>query len=94
MIIAVDFDGTLCINGKPNTALIARLRQDQRCGNIVILWTCRSGKSLNDAVQFLARNGFRPNLINCNAPEIVRRLGHDSRKVLADIYIDDKAVRS
>lgn len=91
MIIAVDFDGTLQIDGKPNTGLIERLKAAQRQRNVVILWTCRDGKRLLEAVNFLRGCGFQPNYINCNAPEAIRLLGHDSRKIYADIYIDDKA---
>lgn len=93
MIIAVDFDGTLYINGKTNTALIEQLRQSQAAGNAVILWTCREGSSLREATRILRRAGFVPNGVNCNAPEGIRRMGHDSRKIFADIYIDDKAMR-
>ena len=93
MIIAVDFDGTLRVGKAPNLALIRRLRQEQCRGNTVILWTCREGKSLQEAMAFLQSNGFTPNYVNQNCPEGLRKLGHDSRKIYADIYIDDKAVR-
>lgn len=93
MIIAVDFDGTLQIGSEPNRLLIDRLRREQRQGNTVILWTCREGKSLQEALQFLYEQGFVPNGVNQNSPQAIRMLGHDSRKVYADIYIDDKAVR-
>lgn len=93
MIIAVDFDGTLQINNKPNLFLINRLKASQKNGDIVILWTCREGKSLQEAVISLNQNGFKPNYINCNCPEGIRKMGHDSRKVFADIYIDDKNVK-
>lgn len=93
MIIAVDYDGTLEAGGQINMALITRLREEQRRGNTVILWTCREGKSLLKAVQTLHESGFRPNFVNQNAPDGIRRMGHDSRKVFADIYIDDKAGR-
>lgn len=90
MIIAVDFDGTLQIDGQPNAVLIRALKHEQSNGNAVILWTCREGRSLAEALQFLSRYGFRPNYANQNAPEAIRRLGHDSRKIYADVYIDDK----
>ena len=93
MIIAVDFDGTLQIGNEPNLALISKLRQEQRKGNIVILWTCREGRSLQKAVQFLRENGLVPNEINRNCPQAIRMFGHDPRKIYADIYIDNKAVR-
>ena len=91
MIIAVDFDGTLQIDGEPNMQLIQRLRVEQTSGSIVILWTCREGRTLQDALSFLARHGFRPSYVNRNAPEVICRLKRDPRKVYADVYIDDKA---
>ncbi len=93
MIIAVDFDGTLQIGKEPNMPLIRKLIQEQRQGNTVILWTCREGKSLQEAQQFLYEHGFIPNSVNRNSPQAIRMMGHDSRKIYADIYIDDKAVR-
>ena len=93
MIIAVDFDETLQIGKEPNTPLISRLIQEQRRGNIVILWTCREGRSLQEALHFLRQHGFAPNGVNQNSPQAIRMLGHDSRKIYADIYIDDKAVK-
>lgn len=90
MIIAVDFDGTIEINGHANATLISQLAQRQRRGDIIILWSCRSGKSLHDAVEFMRQNGICPNYVNQNAPSAVAMLGHDSRKIYADIYIDDK----
>lgn len=93
MIIAVDFDGTLYNAGAANAALLKRLSKAQRNGDTVILWTCREGKRLAEAVAFLNGVGFRPDFVNQNAPEAIRRLGHDSRKIYADIYIDDKAIR-
>lgn len=93
MIIAVDFDGTLCIEGKPNVELIRSLIQHQAKGNQIILWTCREGKSLMDAVSFLRKYGFHPNCVNQNTPSAIRMMGHDSRKVYADVYLDDKNYR-
>ena len=93
MIIAVDFDGTLQLNdGSPNNILIQRLKNNQARKDIVILWTCREGKSLLEAIDFLKQNGFVPNLVNCNHPSAISRLGHDSRKIYADMYIDDKNI--
>ncbi len=91
MIIAVDFDGTLQFQDKkPNFALINNLKLAQINGNIVILWTCREGKRLNEAVQFLRNNGSIPNFVNQNCPQAIKLLGHNPRKIYADIYIDDK----
>lgn len=93
MIIAVDFDGTLKINDTANIGLIQRLKQAQRKGDTVILWTCREGNSLAEALLFLQRVGFRPNYVNSNCPEGIRRTKCDSRKIFADVYIDDKSAK-
>jgi hydroxymethylpyrimidine pyrophosphatase-like HAD family hydrolase len=92
MILAVDYDGTLYDGEKINHALIKRLKTNQKHGDIVILWTCRDGKRLREAINQLAKAGFKPNLINQNAPQAIQALGYDPRKILADVYIDDKAL--
>lgn len=93
MIIAVDYDGTLFAHENPNFPLINRLKREQARGSTIILWTCREGKTLQDALSMLKKYGFVPNYINCNCPEAIRYLGRDSRKILADVYIDDKNAR-
>jgi len=77
----------------PNTTLMAQLATGQRRGDIIILWSCREGKRLADAVTYCRKYGFCPNYVNCNAPIAVKMMGHDSRKIYADVYIDDKNVR-
>lgn len=91
MIIAVDFDGTLQVNGKPNEALFMFLISCQQAGNVVILNTCRNGKRLEEAVVFCAKQGLRFQAVNQNLPHVIRQLGYDPRKIYADLYIDDKA---
>lgn len=76
-----------------NLALIRNLRQAQRQGHIVILWSCRAGPRLMEAVGALRACGLSPNYVNQNAPQTVAKLGYDPRKVLADVYIDDKGAR-
>lgn len=56
-IIAVDFDGTLCTDcfpkiGQPNTALIELLKGLRRQERQIILWTCRCGNQLEEAVEW------------------------------------------
>lgn len=93
MIIAVDFDGTLMDgNGAPNYVMFRRLKNEQRQGNAVILWSCRSGERLKEALQFCARYGLVFNAVNDNVPETLARLRCNPRKIYADVYIDDKAV--
>ena len=96
-VIAVDFDGTLCESrwpetGEPKPDVIDRLKAEQEAGAKVILWTCRTGKLLQDAVGFCEAQGIHPAAINENLPERIAAYGCDSRKVSADEYWDDKAV--
>ncbi|MCR5596214.1 MAG: hypothetical protein K6G12_10215 [Lachnospiraceae bacterium] len=95
-IIAVDFDGTLCDEcfphiGEPNLPLIYALLEQQRNGNKLILWTCRCGDRLMEAIDWCALQGLFFDAVNENLPEIIDMYGSDSRKITADLYIDDKS---
>lgn len=95
-IIAVDFDGTLCADrypeiGAPNLLLIRQLILLRKRGMRLILWTCRCGDALRDAVAFCAEYGLQFDAVNENVPETFARYGTESRKISADLYIDDRA---
>lgn len=96
MIIAVDFDGTIVEHkypkiGKLRENAIEVLKKLQKEGHYIILWTCRTGKELDEAVSFLKENRFTPNKINNHSDRMIE-LYPDSnpRKVCADVYIDDR----
>ena len=96
MIIAVDFDGTLCSDcypdiGMANTKLIRTLRKKQELGDKLILWTCRAGDKLEEAIEWCREQGLLFDAINDNLPEMIALWGSNSRKITADIYLDDKA---
>lgn len=96
MIIAVDFDGTLCEEcwpeiGKANIRLIGELIYRRSLGDRVILWTCRAGLQLTQAVRWCRSYGLEFDAVNENVPEIIEKYGSDSRKISADIYIDDRS---
>lgn len=96
-IYACDFDGTLCESifpgiGSPNMALINHLIKRRKQGNKVILWTCRCGERLQEAVKWCRQYGLEFDAVNENLPEMIEWFGDDTRKVCADVYIDDKAV--
>ncbi|MFC2150941.1 BT0820 family HAD-type phosphatase [Bacteroidota bacterium] len=96
MIIAVDFDGTIVDHeypeiGKPKLFAFETLKALQEKGHQLILWTYRSGKELEEAVEFCKKNGIEFYAINKNYPEEV----YDesiSRKIMADVYIDDRNI--
>lgn len=96
-IYAVDFDGTLNESkfpeiGSPNMALINHLIKRRKQGNKIILWTCRVGERLQEAVEWCRGYGLEFDAVNENLPEMVEYWGGESRKVFADVYIDDKSV--
>lgn len=98
-IFAVDFDKTLILenewpdaNGKPNKPMIDYLLMEKNRGTKIILWTCRDGKPLEDAVEFCRTQGLEFDAVNENLPEMIRKYGNDSRKISADKYIDDAAL--
>jgi len=98
VIYAVDFDGTLCESvfpciGSPNTYLINHLVKRRAQGNKLILWTCRCGERLWEAVEWCKQHGLEFDAINENLPETLEYFcGTESRKIHADVFIDDKAV--
>jgi len=99
MIIAIDFDGTLCEHkypaiGKPNVELIHKLKLMVLSGNKLILWTCRHNEKLNEAVKWCEEYGLSFAAINDDVDEIKNsQFGKEkSKKIFADMYIDDRNV--
>ena len=96
--IAIDFDGCLCANaypeiGAPHWNIIAAAAAAQSSGAGIILWTCREGKLLQDALEACERWGLRFDAVNDSLPSWKEAFGNNSRKVGADEYWDDKAYR-
>lgn len=96
LILAVDFDGTIVEDaypgiGKPMIFAFDTLKRLQKHGYRLILWTFRKGKHLDEAVEFCRKNGVEFYAINNSFPEE----DHDptvSRKIHADIFIDDRNI--
>ena len=94
--IAIDFDGTIVEHeypkiGKEKLFAFQTLKELEKLGVRLILWTFRTGKELDDAVNYCRLNGIEFYAVNKNYPEEV----FDetvSRKIDADIYIDDKNI--
>lgn len=98
IIVAFDFDGTITLKdeypniGTPNIDIINIIKSLQENNVKVILWSCREGVELNDAVTFCMAYGIKFDAINENLPVIQEYCGKDTRKIYADLYIDDKAI--
>lgn len=94
--IAVDFDGTIVEDrypkiGKPILFAFDTLKKLQDKGHRLILWTYRKGTALDEAVAFCKKNGIVFYAVNHSFPEEKFDLSH-SRKINADIFIDDRNV--
>lgn len=96
--IAIDFDGCLCADdypniGAPHWGVIHAALDAQAAGAGLILWTCREGKLLDDAVEACRSWGLTFDAINESLPDWIARYGTRPRKVGATEYWDDKARR-
>ena len=95
--IAVDFDGTIVEHkypeiGKEIMFAFPTLRALQEQGHQLILWTFRSGQELRDAIEYCRRNGIEFYAVNASYPEEEFDEDFDSRKIDADIFIDDRNI--
>ena len=96
MIIAVVFDGTIVKHkypdiGKEIPYAIKTLKLFQEKGHKLILWTYRSGKELEKAIEFCEKRGLKFHAVNNNF-EGEEFDNTYSRKIFADIYIDDRNI--
>lgn len=94
-IMAVDFDGTLVKDkfpqiGEEREDICNCIRRLQKLGVRSILWTSRTGKYLDEAVDWCKEHNLNFDTINENLPEVVELAGEDTRKVYADVYLDDR----
>ena len=95
LVIAVDFDGTICENkfpeiGDPFIGVILKLIDLKNMGHKLILWTCRRDDRLEEAVRWCEKYKLFFDAVNNNLPENIVAYGGDTRKIAADYYIDDK----
>ena len=89
VLVAVDFDGTLAQELTENlfAPAIEWTKKIQGAGAKVILWSCREGDILQKAIEACKKQGLVFDYINEG-----NGLRPDSRKINADIYIDDRAI--
>lgn len=97
MVIAVDFDGTIVEHrypaiGKEIPFAIATLKQLISDGHRLVLWSVREGKLLEEAVNYCRERGIEFYAVNKDFEEEGGRGRHYSRKLKADLFIDDRNV--
>lgn len=98
MTIAVDFDGTIVRHRYPEigaevpfaTQTLRMLIEEH---HKLILWTVREGELLDEAVEWCRQRGVEFYAINRDFPEEdAEKNRHFSRKLKADLFIDDRNV--
>ncbi|MCM1509035.1 MAG: hypothetical protein NC177_18145, partial [Ruminococcus flavefaciens] len=94
--IAVDFDGCICTNeypkiGIPYQKVIDAIKDEQERGSGIILWTCREGRLLEEALNACKEWGLKFDAVNDSLSDWKKAFGTDPRKVGASEYWDDKA---
>ena len=98
MKIAVDFDGTIVTHEYPAIGeelpfATETLRMLARDGHQLILWRVREGRLLQEAVDWCRERGVEFWAVNRDYPEEkVENNNHFSRKLKADLFIDDRNV--
>lgn len=95
MVIAVDFDGTIVEHkypkiGKEFPFAIETLKKLQQEHHRIILWSVREGKLLQDAIDFCNQRGLKFYAANSNYAEETPESTYYSRKLKADLFIDDR----
>lgn len=93
--LAIDFDGTIVEDaypgiGKAKIFAFETLKRLQSEGYRLILWTYRSGQHLEEAVEFCRKNGLEFYAINSSFEGEIFNGDEQSRKIDADLFIDDR----
>ena len=99
-MVAVDFDDSIAythyptiIKPLPHAMDVLRVLMNDPY-TILILWTCREGEYLQQALDFCELYGIKFDYVNENCKERIEYYDNDSRKIGADLYIDDKSAQS
>lgn len=95
MTIAVDFDGTIVEHRYPKigeeipfaTEILKILAQER---HKLILWTVREGELLEEAIEWCRQRGVFFYSVNKDYPEEEKSHNGFSRKLKADLFIDDR----
>lgn len=92
LVFAVDFDGTVVTNAYPNIGrpigAAPVLRQLVENGHRLILYTIRTGKPLQDAIDWYQDNGIALYGVNRNPGQF--SWAPDAKKIFFDLCLDDR----
>lgn len=96
-VLGLDFDGTVVGEDFPRIGKLRDgahrvLHKYKRAGGTIILWTCREGPTLVDAVRFCLANDIPIDYVNENIPGRIAKYSNDPRKIGCDLFFDDKTI--
>lgn len=97
MVIAVDFDGTIVRDCYPEIGqelpfATSALKMLIEKGHQLILWTVRTGKTLDEALEWCKKRGVEFYAVNQTFPGDNHHEPHYTRKPKVDLFIDDRNV--
>jgi hypothetical protein len=103
-ILSVDYDGTLFEGswpekGAPKQDVIDKVKEFKANKAELVLWTCREGKSLEEALTRCKEVGLEFDAVNANAPSQLEYMKEReaegeifaTHKIFANFYLDDRA---
>lgn len=85
IVVAVDYDDTIAKDGFITPEGAGYIRRLSQMPIVLVLWTCRHGEALQQAVDEIKINNLHFDYINDTDG-----MRCDGRKINADLYIDDK----
>lgn len=96
-VLAIDFDGTIAEAsypevGKLRPGALEVINELYEEGYGIVINTCREGEALALAIQFMDKIGLKRHFVNSNFPFLIDHFEADTRKISADLYIDDKCL--
>jgi guanylate kinase len=97
MIVSVDYDSTIVADeypkigeALPNAKEVMQYLFDR--GHELIINSCRTGEAEKQMVGWLRYHKYPYDWVNKNSPRMIKKYGTDTRKISADIHIDDKCL--
>lgn len=95
-VLAIDFDGTIAEHPQwPDLGTVKEyaqhyLRLLREENYYIIIWTCREGNCIENIKVWLDAHEIPYDQINQHHPKLVEFYKNDTRKICADIYVDDR----
>jgi hydroxymethylpyrimidine pyrophosphatase-like HAD family hydrolase len=96
-IFAIDLDGTIWKEEYPGIGeifdeAVKTIKEIKLLGHTIILWSCREGKLLQEALEVINKYNIPYDFVNENIPERIKFYNSDCRKIGADFIVDDRNI--